>query len=163
MSEYVANNKKPTQVIRDYGTPNLLYIYYVPLMSNLDKENLESIKADVETWFAFEAGKTEGQVHGRLGKKELPADSAVASNVRGTIYRIKVIHKFRGNGYTWAPRGIVHNIDKPLGPTLDEDVYGRVCEELKSHYIANGSLPEEFSFVLKSAILLMESAKSPVH
>ncbi|TGO20659.1 hypothetical protein BPAE_0277g00100 [Botrytis paeoniae] len=155
MSEHVADDEKPTQVIRDYGTPNLLYKFYVPLMSNLDKEKLESIKADVEAWFAFETGKTEGQVHGRLGDKELPADSAVASRVRRTKSLIVTVVRR-------APRGIVHNSNRPLGPTLDDDVHERVYEELKSHYITHGSLPEEFSFVLKSAILIT-STKSPEH
>jgi len=163
MSEYVADNQKPSQVIHDYGTPNLLYISYVPLMSNLDKKNLESIKADVEAWFAFETGKAEGQVHDRLREKELPADSAVASRVQRTMYRAKVVEFFREDGYAWASRNTVDNSKKPLGPTPEDDAYGEVYEELKSHYITNGSLPEEFSFVLKSAILLMASTKSPNH
>ncbi|TGO08672.1 hypothetical protein BTUL_0197g00160 [Botrytis tulipae] len=165
MPENVANDTTSSQVLHDYGIPNLLYISYVPLISNFDKEKLDSIKADVESWFAFEVGQTESQVNNRMKEMRLPADSTVDSRVQRTMYRAKVIEHLREDGSIWAPRISIDGDTKSLGPTPEDGVYGEVYEELKSHYITQGSLPEEFSFVLKSATLLlastMDSARLP--
>lgn len=100
MSEHVTDDEWPSRVIQDYGTSNLLYISYIPLISNLGDEELERIKADVETGFAFEIEKAESQIHDRLRKKKLPADSAVASRVERTIYRAKSIDLMREHALT---------------------------------------------------------------
>lgn len=70
--EHVTDDEWPSRVIQDYGTPNLLYISYVPPISNLGNEELEQIKADVETWLSFEIEKAESQIHDRLRKKNSP-------------------------------------------------------------------------------------------
>ncbi|KAI3399295.1 hypothetical protein diail_7250 [Diaporthe ilicicola] len=85
-------------VTNDYGTPNLLFFYYLPLFSENKKDDvLAAVLKDYESWNAWELCEAEKQLQIQLQKKTLPSDDSVQSRERRTAYRAKVIASLREN------------------------------------------------------------------
>ncbi|OJD16540.1 hypothetical protein ACJ73_08876 [Blastomyces percursus] len=155
-------HQQPSKTPNDYGTPNLLFLFYIPQVPESEKDNINSQKADIQSWFAYELGKTELQVLDQLEDGNLPTDDSAASRVKRTTYRAKVVKVYRENGQTWAPRSQTGNATKKM-TVKKQDLNGAIREELLTHYITRGAVPAEFSFILQTVNLLIASNPSWEH
>ncbi|KAL1855126.1 hypothetical protein Plec18167_002112 [Paecilomyces lecythidis] len=135
-------------VTNDYGTPDLLFLYFIPFLPDDKKPDLEALQDEIQSWNAWELGQTEIQVHHRIVDGSLPTDDSTASRVKRTNYRAKVVDVLRESGETtW----LVKNSDSHSGPfsadiKLDE-VNGKIRDVLKGFY-GQESLSAQFSVVL---------------
>ncbi|EEP81173.1 predicted protein [Uncinocarpus reesii 1704] len=143
-----------SQTPNDYGTPNLLFLFYIPPVPDSEREKLNSLKADIQSWFAFEAGKAELQVEDRLEAGELTADDSAALRVKRTIYRAKVVNFYRNDGQAWAPRSSADKGQRDI-TAKKQDMNGVIRKELLDHYIRSGVVPAQFSFILQAVNLLI--------
>lgn len=84
-------------VTNDYGIPNLLIFYYLPLLPEDQKDSLEAVLKDYRSWNAWELYQAEKQLHIQLEKETLPIDDSVESREKRTAYRAKVIAYLREN------------------------------------------------------------------
>ncbi|KAE8167488.1 hypothetical protein BDV40DRAFT_252991 [Aspergillus tamarii] len=135
-------------VTNDYGTPNLLFFYFVPFLPDDRKPDLEALQDEIQSWNAWELGQTEVQVRHRIADKSLPSDDSTASRVKRTNYRAKVIDYLRESSETtW----LVKNADSHTGPFSADvnvaEVNGKIRDVLKDFYVQE-SLPAQFSVIL---------------
>ena len=102
------SNKQHTSILKDpavdvtndYGTPNLLFFYFVPFLPDDRKPDLQALQDEIQSWNAWELGQTEVQVKHRIADKSLPSDDSTASRVKRTNYRAKVIDYLRESSET---------------------------------------------------------------
>ncbi|KAI0095441.1 hypothetical protein GGR51DRAFT_569955 [Nemania sp. FL0031] len=78
-------------VENDYGTPNLLFFYDIPLVTEGMNNELASIQDDFRSWNAWELCVAEDQLQMQLEKGNLPLDDSFESRVKRTNYRAKVV------------------------------------------------------------------------
>jgi hypothetical protein len=90
-----------TDVTNDYGTPNLLFLYYIPFLPDDKKLDLEAIQDEFQTWNAWELGQAELQLIGHVEDGSLPSDDSIASRVARNNYRSRVIEIFRAGNEAW--------------------------------------------------------------
>ncbi|KOC13228.1 hypothetical protein AFLA70_57g003780 [Aspergillus flavus AF70] len=135
-------------VTNDYGTPNLLFFYFIPFLADDRKPDLEALQDEIQSWNAWELGQTEVQVRHRIADGSLPSDDATASRVKRTNYRAKVVDHLREvSETTW----LVKNADSHSGPFSADvkvaEVNGKIRDVLKDFY-GQESLPAQFSVIL---------------
>lgn len=87
----------PFDVTNDYGIPNLLIFYYLPLLPEDKKDSLAGVLKDYRSWNAWELYHGEKQLQTQLEKGTLPTDDSVESREKRTTYRAKVIAYLREN------------------------------------------------------------------
>ncbi|KAN0080553.1 hypothetical protein V8E54_003757 [Elaphomyces granulatus] len=135
-------------VTNDYGTPNLLFLYYIPFPPEAVKDDLYALKEELQSWHAYELEQAERQVHIQINNGNLPTDDSLASRVKRTNYRAKVIQFLRENSEVWVT---MTQEDKTGPKTIvvkKEEANGAIRWELLSRYITQGRLPEQFSVIL---------------
>ncbi|KUI71271.1 hypothetical protein VM1G_07415 [Cytospora mali] len=84
-------------VTNDYGTPNLLFFYHIPLFSENMKDSLAAVLKDYSSWNSWELFEAEKQLQIQLQKETLPKDDTIESREKRTAYRAKVIAYLREN------------------------------------------------------------------
>jgi hypothetical protein len=84
-------------VTNDYGTPNLLFFYHLPLFSEEKEDSLAALLKDCRAWNAWELCQAENELQTQLQKGTLPNDDSVRSREERTAYRAKVIAYMREN------------------------------------------------------------------
>jgi hypothetical protein len=88
-------------VSNDYGTPNLLFLYYVSLLPEELKKDLDNVQDDFQSWNAWELGQAERQLNGHVEAGRLPSDDAIASRSIRNNYRAKALRYFREGNEAW--------------------------------------------------------------
>lgn len=88
-------SSRPINVTNDYGTPNLLFFYHLPLFSDDKKDSLAAVLKEYKSWNAWELYQAEKQLQIQLEKETLPNDDSVKSREKRTAYRAKVIAYLR--------------------------------------------------------------------
>lgn len=89
-------------VSNDYGTPNLLFLYYVPFIPDDKKPDLDAIRDEFQTWNAWELGQAEIQLIKHIEEGNLPSDDSLTSRVIRNNYRSKAIDFFRSTSESWS-------------------------------------------------------------
>lgn len=89
------------RVSNDYGTINLLFLYYVPFLPDDKKLDLDAIQDEFQTWHAWELGQAENQLNKHIGDGNLPSDDSIASRITRNNYRAKAIGFFRETSEAW--------------------------------------------------------------
>ncbi|OJJ38801.1 hypothetical protein ASPWEDRAFT_149340 [Aspergillus wentii DTO 134E9] len=140
---------KDVDVSNDYGTPNLLFLYYVPFLPDERKADLDAIQDEFQSWNAWELGQTETQVNEHLADGKLPSDDSIASRVARNGYRAKVVTFFRENSEgSLTPKQTLED-EKDINAT-PESVHGIILQELLTHYVIPNDALEQFGVVLRA-------------
>ncbi|RAK95850.1 uncharacterized protein BO80DRAFT_247568 [Aspergillus ibericus CBS 121593] len=135
-------------VTSDYGTPNLLFLYYYRLVSDSDREALKSLKNDIEAWNAWELAQAESQLNNQMRKDNLPTDDLLESRVKRTDYRAKVISALRQRSQSWLSE--TENRQYSIEVETDEDnMNQRLMDELQVRLESDERLPDQFDVVLR--------------
>lgn len=85
----------------DYGTPNCLFLYYIPLVPESKKEDLATLQEEIHAWHAYELGRAEELVAKHVKDKSLPKDDSIDARVKRTNYRANVVQRLRDGGEVW--------------------------------------------------------------
>lgn len=96
-----ALNLPQSDLSHDYGTPNLLFLYYIPDCPDDRKRDLDAILEEVYAWNAWELGQAELQLGKHVASGALPSDDLVASRITRNNYRSKAIEFFRKGNEGW--------------------------------------------------------------
>ncbi|KAI1451531.1 hypothetical protein F4805DRAFT_473570 [Annulohypoxylon moriforme] len=127
---------KLLDVSNDYGAPNLLFLYDTPYIPDDKRQDLETIRYDIQSWNAWELATAENQVQIQLSKKNLPDDDSIESRVKRSEYRAKVISVLREeyeNGWLLRARSAIpKSFSKDIKKT---SANAWVREVLQGHYI----------------------------
>ncbi|KHO02065.1 uncharacterized protein MAM_01066 [Metarhizium album ARSEF 1941] len=125
------------EVTNDYGTPNLLFLYYIPPITDEQRNDLEAAKTELQSWNAWELSAAEDQVQKQLRKGTLPGDDSAESRARRTNYRAQVVTYLRENsenawlGPTQSPQDDAFN-----QVVKKSEVNGVIRRVLRDHYAA---------------------------
>lgn len=108
----LASVETETDVSNDYGTPNVLFLYYIPFLPDDEKPGFDAIQDEFQTWNAWELGQAEAQLLRHVEAGNLPSDDSIASRVTRNNFRSKAIDSFRTTSQAWyvpsppAPAGL---------------------------------------------------------
>ncbi|KJZ71246.1 hypothetical protein HIM_09389 [Hirsutella minnesotensis 3608] len=135
-------------VANDYGTPNLLFLYYIPFLPDDKKVDLDAIKDEFQTWNAWELGQAESQLIQHVENGNLPSDDSIASRITRNDYRSKAINFFRLTSQAWL-KVATEATAKKSAETTKDTVNGVIIQELWS-LAREEQLQTPFSVVLNS-------------
>ncbi|PHH63987.1 hypothetical protein CDD81_5092 [Ophiocordyceps australis] len=120
-------------VTNDYGTPNLLFLYYVPFLPDDKKLDLDAIQDEFQSWNAWELGQAEVQLIKHVENGKLPSDDSIASRVMRNEYRSKAVAFFRESSQAWLNRTSADFSEKTV-PTTRDGVNGAISSALQLLY-----------------------------
>lgn len=89
------------EVSNDYGTINLLFLYYVPSLPDDKKSDFDAIQDEFQTWHAWELGQAEAQLNAHVEAGNLPSNDSITSRITRNNYRSKAIGFFRETSEAW--------------------------------------------------------------
>ncbi|PHH67952.1 hypothetical protein CDD82_959 [Ophiocordyceps australis] len=121
-------------VTNDYGTPNLLFLYYVPFLPDDKKLDLDAIQDEFQTWSAWELGQAETQLMKHVEGGRLPSDDSIASRVLRNNYRSKAIAYFRETSEAWLS-SISQNLVEKSVPTTPDNINGAILSVLRTLHL----------------------------
>jgi len=130
----------------DYGTPNLLFLYYIPFLPDNKKLELDAAQDEFQSWNAWELGQTETQVIAHVKAGNLPSDDSIASRVTRNNYRSKAINFFRETSQAWL--SIANNSTSRRTVQATQDgINGAILQTLRSLAVEN-QLQSQFEVIL---------------
>ncbi|KAK7745696.1 hypothetical protein SLS62_009662 [Diatrype stigma] len=135
-------------VSSDYGTPNLLFLYYIPYIPSSAKPAMDELKEDLWSWHAWELAQAEKQVKRQIDSGNLPVDDSVASRIKRTNYRAKVVQALRDTSEVWQQ---VYDERKSSWGPVDVkkgEENGVIGEQLRRRYLTEAGLPQPLSVLL---------------
>ncbi|PWY67096.1 hypothetical protein BO94DRAFT_561226 [Aspergillus sclerotioniger CBS 115572] len=135
-------------VTSDYGTPNLLLLYYCRPVSDSDKETMKSLKTDLEAWNAWELAQAESQLNNQMRKGNLPTDDLLESRIKRTDYRAKVISALRERSQSWLSETENRQFTIEV-ETNEDDMNAKLEDEIQVRLESDERLPDQFDVVLR--------------
>lgn len=96
-----SNLEVAVDVSNDYGTPNLLFLYYASFLPDELKIDLDHLQDEFQSWNAWELGQAERQLIGHVEAGNLPSDDSIASRIARNNYRSKAVRYFRDGNEAW--------------------------------------------------------------
>ncbi|KAI1482817.1 hypothetical protein F4774DRAFT_428233 [Daldinia eschscholtzii] len=135
-------------VSNDYGTPNLLFLYYLPYIPNSVKLEMDALREDIQTWHSWELAQAEKHVQSQIDTGNLPSDDSVASRVKRTNYRFKVIQFLREEDESW--KYTYEESKTSIGPVDVQrgEENSMIRNGLRHRYLAQVGLPQPFEVLL---------------
>ncbi|KAF4582745.1 hypothetical protein GQ602_005889 [Ophiocordyceps camponoti-floridani] len=135
-------------VANDFGTPNLLFMYYIPFIPDDTKEDLGAIQDEFQTWNAWELGQAEAQLIGHVNKGNLPSDDSVASRITRNNFRSKAISVFRATGEAWLTVSSNFSVQRAV-EAGEDDINGATLSELRK-LATDSKFPDQFGVVINT-------------
>ncbi|PHH92896.1 hypothetical protein CDD83_3727 [Cordyceps sp. RAO-2017] len=137
-----------TDVSDDYGTPNLLFLYYIPFLPDDRKPDLGAIRDEFQTWNAWELGQAETQLLKNVQAGNLPSDDSIASRITRNNYRSKAVEFFRAGSQAWLSTADSSTNTKTVEAT-EASINGAVQSALRSLATEN-NLQIQFDVILNA-------------
>ncbi|PHH77654.1 hypothetical protein CDD80_384 [Ophiocordyceps camponoti-rufipedis] len=135
-------------VTNDYGSPNLLFIYYVSFIPDDKKIDLEAIQDEFQTWNAWELGQAEVQLEGHVKKGNLPSDDSIASRTARNNFRSKALGVFRATGEAWLTVASNFTVQRAV-EAEEDDINGATLSELRKLAVDN-KYPAQFGVIINT-------------
>ncbi|KAL7796700.1 hypothetical protein V8C37DRAFT_371195 [Trichoderma ceciliae] len=135
-------------VSNDYGTPNLLFLYYVPFLPDELKLDLDHLQDEFQSWNAWELGMAEHQLIGHVEGGRLPSDDSIASRKIRNDYRSKVIGVLRGGSEAWLSASGGSSKKETLETTEDK-VNDAILKQLRS-LTKDAQLQDQFGVIINA-------------
>ncbi|KID74926.1 uncharacterized protein G6M90_00g107240 [Metarhizium brunneum] len=135
-------------VSNDYGTPNVLFLYYTPFIPDDNKLDLDAIQDEFQSWNAWELGQAETQLIRHVEAGNLPSDDSIASRIIRNNYRSKAIDFFRQGNEAWLSLANNSTAQKVI-VTAQSEAHGSIRQEMRA-LAAEQHLQSQFEVIINA-------------